>query len=138
MKKIVSLVVCSLLLGSLVCFVGCGSSDVSEVAFAQGGAAVGGGSAIAIDPALVGRWVMEGKTTAAAFPGNIDLLRDGTGVKDCSGSGVGTGVSWKTDRDRIYVMHVNGSVLVWDYKISGAILTFTFPDVSHRVTYKKQ
>jgi hypothetical protein len=37
MKKIVSLVVCFLLLGSLVCFTGCGSSDVSEVAFAQGG-----------------------------------------------------------------------------------------------------
>jgi hypothetical protein len=39
MKKIVSLVVCSLLLGSLVCFTGCGSGiDVSEVAYAQGGA----------------------------------------------------------------------------------------------------
>jgi hypothetical protein len=36
MNKIVSLVVCSLLLGSLVCFVGCSTSD--EVVFAQGGA----------------------------------------------------------------------------------------------------
>ena len=39
MKKIVFLVVCSLLLGSLVCFVGCGSSssDITDAAFAQSG-----------------------------------------------------------------------------------------------------
>jgi hypothetical protein len=131
MKKYVSLVCFSLLLSSLVCFVGCGSSG--EVAFAQGGA--GGGSAVLIDPALAGRWVYAGKGVAIAD--KIDLLKDGTAI-EYRGDGTGSRDTWRAENGRLYLQVCWEDKMVWDYTISGTTLTLTTPDGKFSTTYKKQ
>jgi hypothetical protein len=135
MKKIVSLVVCSLLLGSLVCFVGCGSNvDVSEVAFAQSGA---GAPAISLDATLAGRWLVEGKERD--FPLScMDLLKDGTGLLDPYRHVPSSGdrLDWRAENGRLYLFFTDGAC-VFNYKISGTTLTLT--DVADEsTTYKKQ
>jgi hypothetical protein len=130
MKKIACLVVCfSLLLCSLVCFVGCGSSN--DFAFAQGGAGVIG------DSALMGRWVGDGQDSD--FPRNMDLLKNGTGISyDSSATGAGAGFNWSTENGRFYTIVSGGRSNVWVYKISGGTLTLTSPDGKYSATYKKQ
>lgn len=89
-------------------FVGCGKSSSS---------------------ALVGRWAIEGGQSTTNVPEDLELLKDGTGIVDKMG------VTWKTEKGRLYY---TASVGAWahDYKIAGTTLTLTM-DNGRKVTYAK-
>jgi uncharacterized protein (TIGR02145 family) len=72
-------------------------------------------------PALAGRWVLEeGGRAPAGFPGNMELLRDGTCIVD------GKSRAWKTEGGRFYFM--GDKALAYDYKLAGSALTLKNDD----------
>ena len=85
---------------------------------------------VSSDPALVGKWVAEGER-GILFSSNMDLLKDGTGIRNYDIFGMGAKISWKAENGRFYlyttVLDMNGETvaMVWDYKISGTTLTLT-------------
>ena len=107
--------------------IGCSNSDV---AFAQGAgnpAIANSGSAISIDPALVGRWVNETEGNESS----MDLLKDGTGFR---GGFMGNRnwnpeiMTWRAEGDRFYIFQLSGGSAqthMHDYRISGNTLTIT-------------
>jgi hypothetical protein len=93
------------------------------------------------DLALVGKWeVIEGEGTMENME-SIELLKDGTGIlaERAFGSVMKLGITWKTERVRLYVtetalgFEVTG---VSNYKKSGSTLTLTEED-GDRVRLKK-
>ena len=67
--------------------------------------------------ALVGRWhLVDGPTRNN--PEEIELLKDGTGIVD------GTGITWKTEKDRFLITNALWAFSSY-YKVSGLTLTLT-------------
>jgi len=108
-----------------------------------------GDTAISLDPALAGKWVLERETgqqiDGLRFPAfDMELLKDGTGIQACHSSGIpgdvwGRGFTYKTEGSRFYFFlhHITVGAGAWNYKISGSTLTLTNDD-SQSVTYKKR
>ncbi len=72
-------------------------------------------------PTLAGRWVLEeGGRAPSGFPGNMELLKDGSCIVD------GRSRTWKTEGGRFYFM--GDKALAFDYKMSGSTLTLTNDD----------
>ena len=67
--------------------------------------------------ALVGRWCLVDGSTGDN-PGDMELLSDGTGIAG------NTGITWKTEKDRFYIINpLKASSL--NYKVQGSTLTLT-------------
>ena len=60
----------------------------------------------------------------------MELLKDGTGIVD------GMGVTWKTEKGRLFFIASLGAGAN-DYKISGTTLTLTTDD-GQKIIYKKR
>jgi len=78
---------------------------------------------------VVGRWTLdEGQSTYGVIE-EMELLKDGSGIVDRMG------ITWKTERGRIYFT-ASLQAQAWDYKISGKTLTLTDNNGESR-TYSK-
>jgi uncharacterized protein (TIGR02145 family) len=83
--------------------------------------AIAGSAWGANPPSLANRWVLEeGGRAPAGFPGNMELLKDGSCIVD------GKSRTWKTEGARFYFM--GDKALAFDYKMSGGTLTLTNDD----------
>jgi hypothetical protein len=102
----------------------CVNNSQSNVTFASNG-----------DTAFVGRWETENRVSAR-FPHNMDLLKDGNGIRDVGYPADERAFIWRTENDHLYFFRYDGWGRVWDYKISGTTLTLVIGETS--VTYKKQ
>jgi len=72
-------------------------------------------------PALAGRWVLEeGGRAPGGFPGNMELLKDGSCIVD------GRSRTWKTESGRFYFM--GDKAVAYNYKMTGSTLTLTNDD----------
>jgi len=72
-------------------------------------------------PALAGRWVLEeGGRAPSGFPGNMELLKDGSCIVD------GKSRAWKTESGRFYFM--GDKAVAYDYKMAGSTLTLKNDD----------
>ena len=114
------------------------SPGTQPVASSAMSPATGSNSAISIDPALVGRWVTEdGKVNSDVYVGNMDLLRDGTGVQNywgiSGGTPAGMGGTWRAENGCLYFFNQSGvnsqyTTNVYYYKVTGTTLTLTRGD----------
>jgi len=78
---------------------------------------------------LVGRWSLE-EGSRRKNPEDMDLLKDGRGIVD------GTGVTWKVENGRFYLMHPLAAFSSV-YSISGSTLTLRKDD-GEVLKYKKK
>ena len=79
--------------------------------------------------ALVGIWQIEEGQETRDVPEDLELLKDGTGIID------NMGVTWKTERGRLYLTASLGAI-AYNYKISRKTLTLTDSD-GRNITYKQ-
>ena len=89
------------------------------------------------NPALAGKWRVEGAKSDVVFPGNMELLSDGTGIDEQQESGRGNQVAWKTDGNRFYLLYGYGSTAIaYRYAVSDSTLMLGSDD-GKNATYKR-
>ncbi|MDR2096314.1 MAG: hypothetical protein LBP76_12485 [Treponema sp.] len=79
--------------------------------------------------AFVGRWyLLEG--SGSSIPKDIELLKDGTGLA------LEQAITWKTEKDRFYIMHPM-LAMAFNYKLSGSRLELTGDEGKRFVYFNK-
>jgi hypothetical protein len=104
-------------------------NDTEKFNFNRSGTSSKTGKSSGRISALYGRWTLD-EGSRRNNPEEIDLLKDKTGIVD------GTGITWKIENGRFYLIHP-GFAFSAIYNVSGSTLTLTKDDGEVLVYRKK-